>query len=213
MFSVEDCLTNYLTAHTDTEPHLLKELNRETHQKTTQPHMISGHLQGRFLSLISKIHQPQHILEIGTFTGYSALCLAEGLPEDGKLWTIDTNDEMAFISKNYFEKSAFSHQIESLIGDALELIPRMQQCFDLVFIDAHKPDYAKYFEAIQKNLKVGSLVLFDNVLWHGKVINPSVRDSKTQIIRDLNLELSKNPLFEKIILPIRDGIYILRKIQ
>ncbi len=206
-------LMQYITQNSTQEADLLKELERETHQKTTQANMISGYLQGRILSFISKIYQPKNILEIGTFTGYATLCLAEGLTKDGTITTIDCNDELRYLSEKYFRKSQFSSQIKYIHGNALEVIASLDTIFDLVFIDADKENYQNYFQLLQHKLHVGSIILADNVLWYGKVLDESINDKKTSSIRQFNQFITKCDNFENIILPIRDGINVIRKIK
>ncbi|MDP2088504.1 MAG: class I SAM-dependent methyltransferase [Flavobacteriaceae bacterium] len=200
---VEDCSND--------EPQLLKELNRETWQKVLNPLMISGAYQGRLLSMISKIKQSETILEIGTYTGYSALCLAEGLIQNGVLHTIDINEELLSIQSNYFQKSPFSHQIKQHIGNALEIIPTLDFKFDLVFIDADKINYANYFHAIINKMNKGGIILSDNVLWKGKVVEPiATNDFDTTALVAYNKLLKEDPRIETVLLPVRDGLTISR---
>jgi predicted O-methyltransferase YrrM len=174
--------------------------------------MLSGHLQGRFLSMLSKMIRPQRILEIGTYTGYSALCLAEGLGYDGELITIDVNDELEAFCTHFFDQYTGEGKIEQLIGNALEIIPSLEGTFDLVFIDADKNNYVSYFELIQSKLSPGAYILADNVLWSGKVVDASRHhDKDTEAIRAFNLMVNEDERFENILLPIRDGIMVLRK--
>ena len=207
MHFLSDAIENYINSHTEDEPEILQELTRETHLKVIQPRMISGHYQGRVLSLLSKIIGPKYILEIGTYTGYSALCLAEGLRSDGELHTIDINEELSGIQQKYFDKSPFGHQIIQHCGDALKIVPTIDRQFDLVFIDAEKKEYPKYFEtAIQKTRK-GGVILSDNVLWSGKVVAPlDARDKATRILLDYNKMLKEDPRVESVLFPIRDGL-------
>lgn len=213
MHFISDELESYIITHSENEPELLKELNRETHQKIMQPRMLSGHYQGRVLSMISKLVNPKYILEIGTYTGYSALCLAEGLQPSGELHTIDINVELMDFQRNYFNKSEYGKQIHQHLGNALEIIPKMNKTFDLVFIDADKENYANYFDLIIDKLRIGGLILSDNVLWSGKVIESLTNDdSSTKAIVEYNQLLKDDKRIETVILPIRDGLTVSRKI-
>ena len=213
MHFLSDTLETYIEQHSDAEPILLQELSRETHVKVIQPRMITGHFQGRFLSLLSKILAPKKILEIGTYTGYSALCLAEGLIENGTLETIEVNPELATIQKKYFDKSDYSTQIKTYIGDALDIIPTLEGPFDLVFIDAEKKQYDAYFEAVIKKSKSGTVILSDNVLWTGKVVEPlDPKDKTTKVLLDYNKKLAEDPRVQTSLLPIRDGLTMSRVI-
>lgn len=203
----------YAEKISDDESALLKKLNRETHQKILQPRMLSGHLQGRVLSLLSKLIGPKTILEIGTYTGYSALCLAEGLQSDGKLHTIDKNEELVDFQRKYFDESTFGHQIVQHTGNALAIIPELETEFDLVFIDADKANYSNYFELVLPNLKKGGIILSDNVLWDGKVLNPTKEgDIETKALKEFNEKLREDKRVENVLLPIRDGLLVSRKI-
>lgn len=204
-------MDRYLENHASSEPEVLRKLRRETFQKTTQPHMISGYQQGRLLTIISKMLQPKNILEIGTFTGYAALCLAEGLTKDGKLTTLDVNEDLAYLPKKYFAESEFSDQIHFKIQDAKEFLKETDEIFDLVFIDADKENYAEYFRLIKSKTKSGSVVMFDNVLWYGKVLEENPKQKSTQIIKELNDLAAKDDDFENLILPLRDGVNLLRR--
>ena len=213
MHFLSDTLETYIEQHSDAEPILLQELSRETHLKVIQPRMITGHFQGRFLSLLSKIISPKRILEIGTYTGYSALCLAEGLIESGTLETIEVNPELATIQKKYFDKSDYSSQIKTYMGDALDIIPTLEGPFDLVFIDAEKKQYDAYFEAVIKKSKSGTVILSDNVLWTGKVVEPlDPKDKTTKVLLDYNKKLAEDPRVQTSLLPIRDGLTMSRVI-
>ncbi|MDA8568769.1 O-methyltransferase [Flavobacteriaceae bacterium] len=213
MHFLSDTLETYIEQHSDAEPILLQELSRETHVKVIQPRMITGHFQGRFLSLLSKILAPKKILEIGTYTGYSALCLAEGLIENGTLETIEVNPELAAIQKKYFDKSDYSTQIKTYIGDALDIIPTLEGPFDLVFIDAEKKQYDAYFEAVIKKSKSGTVIISDNVLWTGKVVEPlDPKDKTTKVLLDYNKKLAEDPRVQTSLLPIRDGLTMSRVI-
>lgn len=204
-------IDNYVVEHSQQEPELLKQLNKETWQKVLNPRMLSGAYQGRVLALLSKLISPKTILEIGTYTGYSALCLAEGLPHDGTLITIDKNEELERFAANYFTKSAYKNQIEQMVGDAMELIPKIDAKFDLVFIDADKKNYANYFKMIIDKMNPGGVILSDNVLWSGKVVAEiKEKDKDTLAIKAYNKLLSTNPRVETVILPIRDGLTISR---
>jgi predicted O-methyltransferase YrrM len=204
-------MDRYLESHASSEPEILKRLRRETFQKTTQPHMISGYQQGRLLTIISKILQPKNILEIGTFTGYAALCMAEGLSKEGKLTTLDVNEDLAYLPKKYFAESDFSDQIHFKIQDAKEFLKETDEIFDLVFIDADKENYAEYFRLIKSKTKSGSVVMFDNVLWYGKVLEENPKQKQTQVIKELNDLVAKDDDFENLILPLRDGVNLLRR--
>ena len=211
-FLPED-IDDYIVEHSQKEPALLSALDRETNQKVMQPRMLSGHYQGRVLSLLSKMKMPGTILEIGTYTGYSALCLAEGLAKDGMLHTIDVNEELFDFQKKYFEKSEYSQQIIQHLGDATEIIPNIDSKFDLVFIDADKPNYPKYFELIIGKMNPGGIILSDNVLWSGKVIEKIKEDDDSTIaLLKYNKMLAKDERVETVILPIRDGLTLTRVI-
>lgn len=206
-------LENYLSCHTTPVSDLLVGLRKETFQKTTQPQMLSGDYQGQFLSIISKIIQPKLVLEIGTFTGYSTLCLAEGLAQDGKLITIDRNEELIYLPKKYFEASDFKHQIEIRLGQALDVLDEMNETdFDLVFIDADKSNYIHYYEKVLPKMKSGGVILIDNVLWYGKVLKEAKpNDKDTLALQELNDLIVKDERVEVVVLPIRDGISLIRK--
>ncbi len=209
---IDEKLDDYVCKHTSEEDDLLKELNRQTHLKVLQPRMLSGHFQGRFLSMISKMIQPTSILEIGTYTGYSALCLAEGLKSEGKLLTIDKNPELEDFVRNFLEKSAYSENIEFVIADAMKYIPTIKQSFDLVFIDADKGNYLNYYKLVIDMIPSGGYLLADNVLWSGKVIDEkSVNDKDTKAIMEFNLYVMNDIRVENVLLPIRDGLLLMRK--
>lgn len=206
-------IEQYAEDISDKEPEILAKLSRETYQKVLRPRMISGHFQGRLLSLISKLIKPHSILEIGTYTGYSALCLAEGLSKDGKLHTIDKNEELFDLQKKYFEQSGFGNQIIQYVGNALDIIPKINSPFDLVFIDADKKNYSHYFNLIIDKLKPGGVIISDNVLWYGKVVKPTEKgDKDTALLKNYNQQLHDDPRVENVLLPIRDGILITRKV-
>jgi len=204
-------MDRYLENHASSEPEILRRLRRETFQKTTQPHMISGYQQGRLLTIISQMMQPKNILEIGTFTGYATLCLAAGLSPEGKITTLDVNEDLAYLPRKYFAESQYSSQIEFKIQDAKEFIKNTDEIFDLVFIDADKENYAEYFRLIKPKTQSGSVVMFDNVLWYGKVLDENAKQKSTQVIRELNDLVAKDEDFENLILPLRDGVNLLRR--
>ncbi|MEG1591129.1 O-methyltransferase [Chryseobacterium sp.] len=204
-------MDRYLENHASSEPEILKKLRRETFQKTTQPHMISGYQQGRLLSIISKMLNPKNVLEIGTFTGYATLCLTEGLSSEGKITTLDVNEDLAYLPRKYFSESKFSKQINFQIQDAKEFLRNTDEIFDLIFIDADKENYAEYFRLIKPKTKSGSVVLFDNVLWYGKVLEENPKQKSTQVIKELNDLVAKDDDFENLILPLRDGVNFLRR--
>lgn len=211
MHFLPESLENYITLHSENEPDILRELTRETHLKVVQPRMITGHYQGRVLSMLSKLIQPRSILEIGTYTGYSAICLAEGLSNDGLLHTIDINEELSEMQRKFFDRSGFGDKIIQHTGDALKIIPELDQVFDLIFIDAEKKMYDAYFEAVIKKTRPGSIILTDNVLWSGKVVEPL--DKKDMVTRNLlayNEKLKNDSRVETVILSIRDGLTLCR---
>ena len=203
---------DYASQNSSSEPTLLQELRRETWQKALNPRMISGHLQGRLLAFISKICKPEKILEIGTYTGYATLCLAEGLQPHGYLITIDKNEELSPIQEKYFKKSTFRKQIKNFIGEAQSIVPTLDETFDLVFIDGQKTEYKTYFDAIYSKVKKGGIILSDNVLWHGKVLEPNkYTDLETQSILEYNKFLKEFEGVDNLILPLRDGLSICLK--
>jgi len=204
-------LDNYVVKHSQAEPKILQELSRETWQKVLNPRMLSGAFQGRVLSMISKLIQPKSILEIGTYTGYSALCLAEGLSKDGMLYTIDKNEELEELQHKYFQKSDYKNQITQYVGNALDIIPSIDSKFDLVFIDADKSNYVNYFHLIIEKMNKGGVILSDNVLWSGKVIEElDPKDIDTKILLEYNRLLNEDSRLETVLLPIRDGLTISR---
>ncbi|MAW96592.1 MULTISPECIES: O-methyltransferase [unclassified Leeuwenhoekiella] len=212
MHFISEDLDDYAVAHSSPEPELLARLTRETYQKMVQPRMLSGHYQGRILSLISKLKAPKSILEIGTYTGYSALCLAEGLQQDGVLHTIDVNEELVDFQRKYFDASGYGNQINQYLGSALDIIPQIEGNFDLVFIDADKPNYPAYFELIINRLNPGALLLSDNVLWSGKVVEPlKPKDTSTKALLDYNKRIAEETSLETVLLTIRDGLTLSRK--
>jgi caffeoyl-CoA O-methyltransferase len=208
---IDPHLQAYAEAHSSEEPELLKKINRETHAFIMKPRMLSGHMQGRLLSMISKMIQPKYILEIGTYTGYSALCLAEGLQPEGTLITLDVNEELENRVKAYFNESKFSTQIDFRIGNALNIIPMLNHSFDLVFIDADKENYSNYFDLVVGKVKAGGFILADNVLWSGKVLE-SKPDKDTRSIVIFNDKVHNDTRVENVLLPIRDGITLIRKL-
>ncbi len=210
MFEESNPLNSYLEDTTDEENSLLKKVNRETYLKETMPHMLSGHYQGRVLSMISKMVHPRLALEIGTFTGYATLCLAEGLEDEGVLHSIDINEEQQERVQSYFDESPYASQIRYHIGDAAEVIPSIEGTFDLVFIDADKKRNLYYFNALIDRVRPGGVILVDNVLWKGKVFDENP-DKQTQQVIELNHTLAEDKRVEKLILPIRDGLFVLRK--
>jgi len=211
MHFIPENLDDYVVEHSQSEPELLQELSRETWQKVLAPRMLSGHFQGRVLSMISKLIHPKNILEIGTYTGYSALCLAEGMQKEGELHTIDTNEELYDFQRKYFDKSEYGNQIIQHIGNALDIIPTLDLTFDLVFIDADKQNYPKYLKLILPKLQKGSVILSDNVLWSGKVLEPvSENDKDTNSLVSYNKLMNEHPKLETVLLPIRDGLTISR---
>jgi predicted O-methyltransferase YrrM len=211
MYFLPEKLDEYVVAHSAQEPEHLAALTRETYQKILQPRMLSGAYQGRVLSMISKLVHPKHILEIGTFTGYSALCLAEGLQEGGALHTIDVKEELVDFQKKHFDKSAFAKAIHQHLGQALNIIPTLQMNFDLVFIDADKRNYINYFHAIINKMNPGGIILSDNVLWSGKVVEPfNEKDLDTKILLEYSRLLNEDPRLETVLLPIRDGLTVSR---
>ena len=211
MHFLSPLLEDYITDHSEKEPELLRELSRETHLKVLRPRMITGHFQGRVLAMLSKIIAPKKILEIGTYTGYSALCLAEGLSEGGELHTIEVNGELSALQRKYFDKSGLGPQIIQHTGDALEVVPQLDMAFDLVFIDAHKLDYDSYFEAVIQKTPSGGIILSDNVLWSGKVVEPlDSSDKATAALLAYNKKLREDPRVETVLMPIRDGLTLCR---
>ena len=212
-FFEEQCpeMDRYLENSASAEPDILKRLRKETFQKTTQPHMISGYQQGRLLTIISKLMQPRKILEIGTFTGYATLCLAEGLQKGGKITTLDVNEDLAYLPQSYFAESEYSDRIDFKIQDAKDFLKKTDEIFDLVFVDADKENYVDYFNLLKPKLKSGSVLLFDNVLWYGKVLEEHPKQKSTQKIKELNELVARDDDFENLILPLRDGVNLIRK--
>ncbi|MFT5231180.1 MAG: caffeoyl-CoA O-methyltransferase [Planctomycetota bacterium] len=213
MHFLPDHIDDYAVKHSQPEPQLLQELTRETWQKVLAPVMLSGHYQGRVLSMISKLIRPLRILEIGTYTGYSALCLAEGMQAEGTLYTIDINEELYDFQRRYFDCSDFGNQIIQHTGNALEIIPKLEETFDLVFLDADKSNYPKYIETVLPKMNKGAVLLSDNVLWYGKVAEASKeKDTDTAALKQYNKMIHDHPQLESVLLPIRDGLTISRKI-
>ena len=211
---ISSILQQYCEDHTDPEPTVLKEISRETHLKVLRSRMLSEHFQGRFLSFLSKMLMPKMILEIGTYTGYSAICLAEGLAEGGKLTTIDCNEELGPIIIENIAKANMSDKIEFVNGNALNILPTLTEVFDLVFIDADKINYSVYYGMIFGKVRIGGLIVVDNVLWSGKVTEDvKSNDFDTIAIKAFNVELAQDARVEKILLPVRDGIFLVRKIK
>jgi predicted O-methyltransferase YrrM len=211
MSFLPDKIDEYVVKHSQNEPELLQQLNKETWQKILNPRMLSGAFQGRVLAMISKLVQPKNILEIGTYTGYSALCLAEGLQKTGKLFTIDKNEELEDFSKKFFNKSVYKNQITQFTGNALEIIPSIPEKFDLVFIDADKANYSNYFQLIINKMNPGGVILSDNVLWNGKVVDTiDTKDKDTKALVAYNALLNSDERIESVLLPIRDGLTISR---
>lgn len=206
-------IDDYVVAHSEKEPELLYNLNRQTHMKVLQPRMLSGHLQGRVLSMLSHMIQPKNILEIGTYTGYSALCFAEGLQKDGKITTIDINYELEDIIKKHVDESEYKNNIDFKVGDATELIPAMDEEFDLVFIDADKNNYVNYYNLVFDKVKKGGYIIADNVLWYGKVLEDyDSADIDTQVIMDYNKMVLEDDRVQNVLFPVRDGLMIARKL-
>lgn len=208
---ISEQLLDYCENFTEPESGLLKELNRQTHLKVSSPRMLSGHLQGRFLALISKLIAPQNILEIGTYTGYSALCLAEGLSQSGTLYTIDPNEETNHFAQGFFKRSDLGQKIKLVQGQASAILPGMDVMFDLVFIDADKKNYALYFDLVVDKVRPGGIIIADNVLWSGKVLDAEM-DAETQSLHDYNKKVSTDKRVKPFLLPLRDGLMLLQKI-
>ena len=209
---IEKNLADYCENHTSPESELLSNLNRDTHLKVVSPRMLSGHLQGRFLSFISKLQQPQLIIEIGTYTGYSALCLAEGLTESGKLISIDVNEETSSYAQSFIDKSDYKNQIELVVADAKYFIHTINNSIDLVFIDADKKNYLAYYQLIIEKLNTGGIIIADNVLWSGKITMPEGEmDRGTLALHEFNKFVQNDGRVENMLLPIRDGLMVIRK--
>jgi predicted O-methyltransferase YrrM len=210
---ISEKLTEYISKNSNIEPEILARLNQETHQKILKPRMLSGHIQGRFLSMLSKMKSPSTILEIGTYTGYGTLCLLEGLKEDGKIFTIDRNEELLKIQNKYFEESGERDKIIQLTGNAKEILNDLNETYDLVFIDADKENYIEYFKQVSERLNKNGIIISDNVLWSGKVLDSSLeKDEETNALVNFNKILNEDKRFETVILPLRDGLSISRLI-
>lgn len=207
-------ITNYIKNHSENEPIYLKELNRETWEKVINPRMLSGHIQGRVLSMLSHMIRPKAILEIGTYTGYSAICLAEGLAPNGSIDTIDLNEELETIAKSYFKKSGNELKINQLIGNAADIIPLLNKKYDLVFIDADKANYSLYFDLVIDKINAGGYIIADNVLWSGKVVEEIKNDDlDTKSILAFNTKIQLDKRVKNVLFPIRDGLMIIRKLN
>ncbi len=211
LFSDAELLDNYLVEHSHQEDPVLRELARHTYLNEVHPRMLSGHILGSFLSLFSKLLSPERILEIGTYTGYSAICLARGLRKGGELTTLEVNEELRNIALKYFEKANLQDRIRLINGDALELIPTLNDTFDLVFIDAHKDNYPEYYNLVINKVRPGGYILADNILWGGKVLDPSLNDPTTRIIDRFNKMITSDPRVENLMLPVRDGLMVIQK--
>ncbi len=209
---ISDKLADYLNKNSEKEPEILSRLSKETHQKILQPRMLSGHIQGRFLSFISKIKSPDKILEIGTYTGYSTICLAEGLSKNGKIDTIDKNEELIKIQNKYFKESGFRNKIFQHTGYALDILKNLNEKYDIIFIDADKENYINYFNQASNKLCKNGIIISDNVLWSGKVLDSNQKDEETSTLVKFNKIINDDKRFKSIILPIRDGISISRLI-
>jgi len=213
MHFISEAIESYVDNHSEEEPELLQQLSRETHLQVLRPRMLSGHFQGRFLSLLSKMIRPKTILEIGTYTGYSAICMAEGLAKDGHLHTIDINEELYDFQRRFFDKSGYGPQIIQHVGSALDIIPNLDMSFELVFIDADKENYPAYFDLVIDKVAPNGIILSDNVLWSGKVVEPiDPKDKSTPVLLEYNKKLKEDPRVETLLLPIRDGLTLCRKI-
>lgn len=208
---IDEALQAYCTIHSDAEPEILAEINRDTHANVLKPRMLSGHFQGRLLSMISTLLKPKNILEIGTYTGYSAICLAEGLSDGGKVYTLEANEEFEARIRENIRKSGNSDKIKLIIGNALDIIPTLNINFDLIFIDADKLNYLEYYKMTIEKLNVGGVILSDNVLWSGKILDNSKKDETTQYLRAYNDYLAKDNRTKKVLLPVRDGLFLSMK--
>ncbi len=210
---IDEKIELYALAHSQPETEVLKKLNRETHLKVMSPRMLSGHLQGNFLSMISKMIRPRQILEIGTYTGYSAICLAQGLDKEGKLHTIDNNEQLEKMARSFFEQAGISQQVNYYIGDALTVIPTIKEEFDIVFIDADKKNYSIYYDMVFDQVRRGGYIIADNVLWSGKILDTKKNnDRETILIDEFNKKVHQDSRVEHQLLPIRDGLMIARKL-
>ncbi len=210
---IDEQLATYVEMHTQPESELLKKINRDTHVNVLMPRMLSGHLQGQVLRMLSLMIQPDRVLEIGTYTGYSAICLAEGLTETGKLITIDINAELEERARGYFAESSMQQKIDYRIGNALEIIPTLNESFDLVFIDADKSNYSNYFDLCIEKVRKGGYLIADNVLWSGKILMPLEKmDKDTLLIHQFNNKIQEDNRVENVLFPIRDGLMVMRKL-
>lgn len=205
-------IEKYVELHTEREPELLYQLNRQTHLKVINPRMLAGHFQGRLLSMFSHMIKPNNILEVGTYTGYSAICFAEGLQPNGCIYTIDINEELVPMQNEFFKKTHNTQKIKQFVGNALEIIPKIETSFDVVFLDADKSNYTNYYNLIFDKLNKGGYIIADNVLWSGKVLNPNAKDEDTIGLQSFNAMVQNDHRVENILLPIRDGLMICRKI-
>ena len=211
---IDEKINEYSEQHTSPESELLRKINRETHLEVLFPRMLSGQLQGRILSSFSKMIRPKRILEIGTYTGYSALCLAEGLDPEGKIITLDKNAELEDRVRGYFSESSFNHQIDFRLGDAMKIIPEIESELDLVFIDADKINYSNYYDLIFDNLAIGGFIIADNVLWSGKILDDdNSLDEDTLALKEFNKKVQADDRVENVLMPVRDGLMIIRKIK
>ena len=210
---IDPQLDEYVCNHTENEPQILRELNRRTHLSVLQPRMLSGHFQGRVLSMLSHMIKPEKVLEIGTYTGYSALCFAEGLKTGGKVITIDVNEELEDLVREYIAKAGMDDRIDYRIGDATEIIPNLNDTFDIVFIDADKKNYCNYYDLVFDKVNQGGYIIADNVLWSGKVLEDyDSLDRETKVIMDYNRKVHEDERVQEVLLPIRDGLMIARKL-
>ena len=207
-------IDDYTASHTSAESEVLAQLNRDTHAKVLQPRMLSGHVQGRILSTFSHMLKPKRILEIGTYTGYSAICMAEGLAEGGKLHTIDINEELEEMAKGYIAKANLEEQIQMHVGNAMDIIPSLNETWDLVFIDADKENYSNYFDLVIDHIRPGGYIIADNVLWSGKVVEKvGAKDLETQALIDFNKKVHRDNRVENVLFPVRDGLMVCRKVS
>ena len=211
LFSNPETLDRYLSGHTSPEDKVLSELTRHTYLNEVHPRMLSGHILGNFLRMFSQMISPKHILEIGTYTGYSAICLAQGLKSEGKLTTIELNDELRTVALRYFEKAGLKDQIRLINGNALEVIPSLDETFDLVFMDAHKDDYENYYQLVMDKLNPGGYIIADNVPWGGKVLEEPISDPTTRSIHKFNQMVTADQRVENLLMPLRDGIMLIKK--
>ncbi len=211
---ISEELLQYCEEHSTAESEVLKELNRNTYAKVLSPRMLSGHLQGRFLSMISRMIKPKNILEIGTYTGYSGICLAEGLAINGKITTIDINDELNEMTCQYFNNAGIKNKSEIIIGDARQIIPNLNEKFDLIFIDADKESYSTYYDLVFEKLTIGGYIIADNVLWSGNVLKEEKNwDRDTKWIVAFNEKVNTDERTNKVLLPLRDGLYLIERIK